>query len=471
MYYKLSDAVSGRKIDSHLLLYDADRNIEKAVNETGSQIISLFSKMTIGDLVEFFTDEYELGESQSVRSDVINFISELETGSWIVKAQTPFTPYTKQQIFPDYHDGPIEIDISVTGVCNLKCGYCFYSNAMANRPDLSSSEWLQFFDELGTLGVRRVTLSGGEVFTRKDIWQLIDSIIANGMRYSILTNGTLINAETITQFKIRKRTKRLNSVQISIDGGTAEIHDKSRGVGSFEKAVRGIKLLQAENLPVTSRLTVNRHNVDHLDDAVCFLLADLSLSSISTNDVVPLGAGCNKDHSIALSVKQQIKAIASLKRLEDKYNGRVTAQAGPLAKWHHYNEMENAKRTGAKTAKFVMGCLSACGCVNSKLAVHNDGTLSPCNMLPEFELGIINSTAIKDVWLKNSLIMEMRKRSLTKMEEVAGCQQCIWVPFCNGGCPAYPVSFTGDLHKSNERECYKAFLKASNISSVREVMG
>ena len=103
---------------------------------------------------------------------------------------------------------------------------------MHNRPDLSKEEWFKFIGELGWLSVRNLTLSGGELFVRKDIWEIIDHIIKNRMRYSILSNGTLITEDTLKQFEIGKRRSRLSSIQVSIDGSCPEVHDKSRGEGS-----------------------------------------------------------------------------------------------------------------------------------------------------------------------------------------------------------------------------------------------
>lgn len=464
VFFRLFPSVRGKKLDDHLWLFDPDRNRQKIVNEVGHKVISLFSSISIGEISELVLDRYEVDGYHNVKQDILNFINELEDDGWIERNDIPFS--MGKNVFPDYNDAPDEVDISVTGNCNLRCSYCFYANDMGVRKDLPLIEWLQFFEEIGSLGVRNVTLSGGEVFTRKDFWQIIDGLVENGMSYTILTNGTLIDHDTIFQLSKGKRRTRLISMQVSIDGGVAEVHDKSRGFGSFAKAVRGIGLLKEAKLPVTARLTVNRYNVDHLEDGARFLLEDIGLPSISTNEVVSLGAGCSNATSIALSIGQQVKAIKSLKYLEKKYGGRVTAQAGPLAKWHGYNLMEKAKESGYKNTKYKMGRLSACGCVNNKLAIHNDGKISPCNMLPDFEMGKINNDSIKEIWKNHPLLKEMRERSRVQMKDLAECGQCDWSPYCNGGCPAFPASLSGDLHRPNMHDCYRVFLQASGLHSI-----
>ena len=50
-------------------------------------------------------------------------------------------------------------------------------------------------------GVMDVTLTGGEVFTRPDLFELIDGVIANRMRYTLLSNGTLIDENVLAKFE------------------------------------------------------------------------------------------------------------------------------------------------------------------------------------------------------------------------------------------------------------------------------
>lgn len=100
---------------------------------------------------------------------------------------------------------PKSVDLALTGRCNLSCKYCFYADSMTTRTDLPTGRWLDFFCELGELGVQRVCLSGGEIFVRPDIFTLIDGVIANRMRYSILSNGTLITKDVISSFSEGKR--------------------------------------------------------------------------------------------------------------------------------------------------------------------------------------------------------------------------------------------------------------------------
>ncbi len=54
---------------------------------------------------------------------------------------------------------PKQVDIAITGKCNLACQYCFYADEMVARTNLPTERWLSFFEELGSLGVMTVCLN------------------------------------------------------------------------------------------------------------------------------------------------------------------------------------------------------------------------------------------------------------------------------------------------------------------------
>jgi len=136
---------------------------------------------------------------------------------------------------------PKSIDIEITNRCNLRCKYCsHFSSAGDVGVDLPKEEWLEFFGELERCAVMSITLSGGEPFLRGDIFEIIDGIVKNRMRFTVLSNGTLITDEIAGYLA---STRRCDGVQVSIDGSIPTTHDSFRGEGNFRRAVEGIKNL------------------------------------------------------------------------------------------------------------------------------------------------------------------------------------------------------------------------------------
>ena len=458
-FFVAAPDVSTRLIgDKEAVLFNPDTGCEKFLNSSGLFIWErLNGAFTVRDIVDRLLKNFESSPSDQVLKDVEAFLIDMSEHEFVIPYTDELSGSKNIKEFPAAKDSPKSVDISLTGKCNLRCGYCFYADEMKTRNDLPAESWLSFFKKLGRLAVRDVCLSGGELFTRSDLWELIDGVITNRMRYSILTNGTLLTDNTLEFFNKNKRRSRLNSIQVSIDGSCPEIHDMSRGKGSFDKAVRGLRLLKKAGFPVTSRVTVNRHNVDDLDNIARFLLDDIGLNNFGTNDAMPMGAGCYNQGSITLKPEQQLKAMKTLARLAEKHNGRITATAGPLAKWKTFGEMGHARATGEKPTRWQMGFLTACGGVFNKLAIHHDGRITPCHMLPKLELGRITSS-IREIWTKDSTLEALRQRRNIPMTEVPGCKDCEWALYCNGGCPGLAHEMTGDFNRANPHDCYSLFL-------------
>ncbi len=464
VFHAADPAVSVRLAgDNEAVLFHPDIGLEKVVNATGLFIWQrLDGSLSVDEIARRVRERFEAVSTDRISKDVAAFVDDLSRQGFATANETrsPGSGYGTK--YPGVDDAPQSVDISITGKCNYRCAYCFYANAMQAREDLSTKQWLAFFGKLGELAVRKVCLSGGEPFTRPDLWDIVDGVIANGMRYSLLTNGTLITETVLGLFEKDKRRTRLDVIQVSIDGSRAEIHDKSRGKGSFDGAVKGLRLLKAAGLPVTSRMTLNRHNLDDLDDLCRLLIEDIGLNSVGTNDAVPMGAGCSTRDTVSLTGEQRSKAMKTLEALAEKYSGRITAMAGSLANQRMYRDMERARATGEKPAEWEMGYLTACGCVFSKLAVHHDGVIVPCSMLSDLELGRIDTDSLKEIWRSHPTLEALRERRKIPMGQVPGCEDCRWTPFCNGSCPGLAYEMTGDFNRANPQDCYKRFLSGDD---------
>lgn len=370
---------------------------------------------------------------------------------------------------PGVTSRPQSVDISITGRCNLRCRYCFYADEMAALADLPAERWLACFQELGALAVQRVTLSGGEVFTRPDFWELVDSLIAHKMRYSLLTNGTLITEQTIAQFQVGKRRLRLDSIQVSIDGSCAAVHDKSRPPDSFGRALRGLRLLKKAGLPVTVRVTINHHNVDDLDNVARLLIDDVGLPGFSTNEAEQMGSARCYGQDVVLTEEERRRAMAALVALDTRYGGRIGAQAGPLSRARHFAEIgaRIARGETAQPGRPALpgrpgGTLCSCGGVFGKMAILHDGTMVPCNLLPTLTMGVVGVNPIRDAWLHHPSINAVRHRRQIPLAELDSCRDCPYTGFCSGGCPASVMTKFGRLNAIDPVICYRAYKAGNN---------
>ncbi len=351
---------------------------------------------------------------------------------------------------------PKHVDIALTGRCNLNCAYCFYADEMTSRSDLSTAQWLKFFETLGEAKVMTVCLTGGEAFTRPDFFELVDGVIANRMRYEILSNGTLITEKTLEQFQVGKRRLRLNSIQISIDGSSEEIHDHSRP-NSFSRAIRGLKLLKGAGFPMTVRVTINRFNYNDLENTARLLLEEVGLPGFSTNEAYPCGATNRFEEGIMLSVAQRREVMDTLTCLNEKYHDRINATAGPLALAKQERMYKEALSQGIKKLP-GRGYLTACGGVFEKIAVLHDGTIVPCHIISDLHLGNILTDNFLEVWRTHPLMLAMRERRNISLDTIEPCKDCDYKGYCTGGCPGGALFLNGDFNTRNPMDCYRILI-------------
>lgn len=351
---------------------------------------------------------------------------------------------------------PRSLTLEITARCNLRCRYCyFFNNPAMEYRDLSTDEWLAFFDELGSLGVMKVTLAGGEPFIREDLPVLLEGLVRNRMRFSFLSNGGLID-DTIAAFLAG--TGRCESVQVSVDGSCAEVHDSCRGKGSFDGAIRGIRTLQRHGISVAVRSTIHRNNVHDLENIARFLLEELGLPEFGTNSAGYLGTCCVNADEVLLNMAERKEAIATLLRLATKYEGRISANAGPLTDGRMWRRMEDARAQG-QPAFCNGGRLTACGCTNNKIAVRADGAIVPCNMLAHVELGRITRDSLAEIWRDSPALNRLRNRVTIPLAGFEFCAGCPYIPYCTGNCPGLAYSITGKVDHPSPDACLRRFLE------------
>jgi SynChlorMet cassette radical SAM/SPASM protein ScmE len=351
---------------------------------------------------------------------------------------------------------PKSVDIEITSRCNLRCKYCsHFTSAGDVNHDLPKEEWLRFFEELNRCSVMNVCLSGGEPFYRKDLKELIEGIVHNRMRFNILSNGTLITDDIVS---FLASTRRCDSVQVSIDGSVPITHDAFRGDGTFLKAIEGIKFLRKHHVPVTVRVTIHRQNVRDLESVAKLLLEDIGLPGFSTNSASHMGLCRKNAEQVELTTEERILAMETLLKLTKKYNGRISAQAGPLAEARNWVEMEQARREG-KDRLPGRGYLTACGGTMNKIAVRADGVTVPCCQIPHIELGRINKDDLKDVWQNHPELNRLRDRRNIPLGDFGFCNGCDYINYCTGSCPALAYTIFGKENNPSPDACLRRFLE------------
>ena len=137
------------------------------------------------------------------------------------------------------------IRLSISDVCNFKCGYClpdgYKINKADNRTFINTQEIGRLAKALSELGVSKIRLTGGEPTIRKDYLDIIKTIKQNsGIKKTVITtNGYKLN-------KIAKDLKEsgLDGINISIDSLNSKTFKQITGHDRLEEILEGIQELQ-----------------------------------------------------------------------------------------------------------------------------------------------------------------------------------------------------------------------------------
>lgn len=163
--------------------------------------------------------------------------------------------------------GPV-VAWNITRTCNLHCRHCYMdADAKKHTGELTTAEARHFIDDLAAFHVPALLMSGGEPLVRKDFFELAEYASAHGVRPTLSTNGTLIDKEAATKIK----AAGVAYVGVSLDG-PQHVNDEFRGKeGAYTAAMRGIQNCVAVGQRVGLRFTINKANVDHLDEIFDFI--------------------------------------------------------------------------------------------------------------------------------------------------------------------------------------------------------
>jgi radical SAM protein with 4Fe4S-binding SPASM domain len=160
---------------------------------------------------------------------------------------------------------PVNATIELTHRCPLQCSHCYNNLPVGDRDarerELSTDELRRVIDELADAGGLWLLFTGGEIFARQDFLDVYKHAKSRGFLITLFTNGTQVTeaiADTLAEWPPF-------SIEITLYGRTRETYERLTGVpGSFDRCMRGIRLLKARGLPLalkTVAVTINRHEI------------------------------------------------------------------------------------------------------------------------------------------------------------------------------------------------------------------
>jgi radical SAM protein with 4Fe4S-binding SPASM domain len=331
---------------------------------------------------------------------------------------------------------PLSGTIEVTRRCPLTCQHCYNNLSMsdtdAHSRELSLDELCRLMDDMADAGTLWLLLTGGEIFARHDFLDIYTYAKKKGFLITLFTNGTLVT-ERIADYLAAWRPF---AIEITLYGATAETYERLTGVpGSFEKCIRGIRLLRDRNLPLalkTVAVSTNRHEIPHMqrfaeDEIGVAFKFDSMINPRVDCSQSPLDVRLSPEESVALD-------LCDPKRSDE---------------WIRFADTVRTALEATPAADTVYQC----GGGISSFAVDPYGRMSIC-VLSEAHKYELREGTFREGW--DGFLRQQRSKKTTRPTK---CVSCALKSSC-GMCPANGELEHGDAEAPVDHLCHVAHLRA-----------
>jgi len=334
---------------------------------------------------------------------------------------------------------PWNVHIDLTYRCNERCVHCYLDHH--DYGEMTTREVKNVLDQLAEAGALFLTFSGGEIFLRQDLFELIR--YARGLNFdvSLKTNALLIDesrARKLRELDIRK-------IQISIYSADAAIHDAITKVpGSLDRSLRAIQFLLAEGLQVKLACPLMKQNLAAFRD-VQSLAEKLGVPYMLDLTITPMMDGGDG------VLRLRSSATELLQVLQDQ-NLNSRACTPPEA------EAEAAFATGSATSSGIeSGAYDdiPCSAGHNSCYISPYGDVSPCVQMPK-PAGNLRKQQFDEIWYGSS---EMNRVRAVRESQLPLCSSCSIRNYCER-CPGLAQMEGGDLLGAYERACELAEMNA-----------
>jgi AdoMet-dependent heme synthase len=319
---------------------------------------------------------------------------------------------------------PLGVQIDLTYRCNERCVHCYLDHD--DHGEMTTEEIKHLLDEMAEAGVFLLTLSGGEIFLRRDFFEILEYARQLMFCIKLKTNAVLIREAEA------KRLKELavESIQISIYSHRPEIHDGITLVpGSLKRSLDAARFLKAHGIKVVLANVLMAQNMADYPavralaeelGAECTL--DPTVTPMMDGNRSPLGLGV--DHNALREVFRDPALVGNV----DEYCA-VPAQDG--------SELESLPCSAGHTSCYVSPY----------------GDVYPCVQFP-LPTGNVRQERFVDIWRHSDKMNEVRS---IRLKHLSTCTQCTHAGSCSR-CPGLAY-MEGNMRGPSSQDCEKSFAR------------
>jgi len=169
------------------------------------------------------------------------------------------------------------IAIDITNHCNFDCVHCL-RDKLGPRAHMGPDLLEYILKQMGSVGIESACLTGGEAALHPQLDRVFALLKDHEIAFSLVSNGFLF-LEKIMPLLDDAIRPCFTGACFSLDGATAQSHDRIRKEGSYERVIEAIKACVKKGIPVSVKSILHNENLGEIQE-VAFLCASLGVQSL-----------------------------------------------------------------------------------------------------------------------------------------------------------------------------------------------
>jgi radical SAM protein with 4Fe4S-binding SPASM domain len=321
---------------------------------------------------------------------------------------------------------PLSVQLDLTYRCNERCVHCYLDHE--DHGEMTTAEIKHLLDEMADAGVFILTLSGGEIFLRKDFFEILEyARLERQFCVKLKTNAIMIRERQAA----RIRDLGVESIQISIYSHRPEVHDAITLVpGSLQRSLDAARFLKSQGLRV---IFANVLMVQNLQDyqGVRALAEELGVECTLDPTITPMMDG---DRSV-LELGVNHDALRQVFRDQSLVG-----------------DVEEFCTIAAPADEDALSALP-CSAGHTACYVSPYGDVFPCVQFP-LPTGNVRHERFLDIWRHSERMKEVRS---IRLKDLTTCTSCSHVGSCTR-CPGLAF-MEGNMRGPSSQDCEKSFAR------------
>jgi radical SAM protein with 4Fe4S-binding SPASM domain len=320
---------------------------------------------------------------------------------------------------------PLSVQVDLTYRCNERCVHCYLDHD--DHGEMTTAEIKHLLEEMAEAGVFILTFSGGEIFLRKDFFELLEYARDLTFCVKLKTNAVLIREREAA----RLRDLGVESIQISIYSHRPEVHDAITLVpGSLKRSLDAIRFLKSQGLKVVIANVLMTGNMQDYP-GVKALAEELGVECTLDPTVTPMMDG----NRSVLELGVDREALRQVFR-DPSLIGDVDAFCA----------------IAAPPGEDALNSIP-CSAGHTTCYVSPYGDVFPCVQFP-LPTGNVRQQRFIDIWRYSDRMNDVRS---IRLKDLTTCTSCTHVSSCTR-CPGLAF-MEGNMRGPSSQDCEKSFVR------------